>query len=136
MWSEWYITSLYSIYGKSYFFFLSPIYSLLWHTICKRLNIHDLCIADCSSYLLFFFIICFEGPQSGPRSASGAVISGAETWCKVLSVCCSWILSSFSFLHSDFSPLSFFPSPLLFFAQSWYVPEHVAELSCHGNIAR
>ena len=42
-----------------------------------------------------FFVICFERPQSGSQSAGGTVIGGAETWCKVLSVCCTCLLSSF-----------------------------------------
>ena len=36
-----------------FFFFLNPIYSLLWRTICKRLNIHDVCIANLPSPLGF-----------------------------------------------------------------------------------
>jgi len=77
----------------------------------------------------FFFVICFEGPQSGPWSAGGAVISGAETWCKVLSICCSWILSSFSFLHFWFLSSIFFPWPFVVLCSELVCPQ-----MCYGIV--
>jgi hypothetical protein len=69
----------------SIFFFLNPIYSPLWHTICKRVNKYII-VPLHSPNVYVFFIICLEVPHCGTQSAGGALMSGAG-----LSFSCEWL---------------------------------------------
>jgi hypothetical protein len=43
-----------------FFFFFPPIYSPLWRTICKRLNMYVVVSMWLVSCLVCFFVICIE----------------------------------------------------------------------------